>query len=78
MAAARGKLIDVVLTTKLDRFMGNTRLLLDYVDQLKALRVAYVACEDNIDTSDTKTGSLMLTILAAVAQWERERIEENK
>lgn len=76
MAAVQQKLVDVVVVTKLDRFMRNTRLLLQYVDELKKADVGFVAMGDNINTKDGKTGDLVLTVLAAIAQLERETISE--
>jgi site-specific DNA recombinase len=64
-----------VIITKLSRFARNTRNFLEYRDELKTHRVNIVSIQENIDAS-THTGELMLTLLAAVAQWERDVIRE--
>lgn len=41
MADAKAKKFDVVVTTKLDRFSRNLRLLLQYEDELGKLGISY-------------------------------------
>lgn len=64
-----------VIFTKFSRFARNTRDFLEYRDELKKRGVNIVCTHENIDDS-THTGELMLTLLAAVAQWERDVIRE--
>lgn len=75
MVDAKAKKFDVVVTTKLDRFFRNLRLLLQYEQQLVELGIKYVAIGNSIDTS-TPFGRLVFQILGVVAEWEREMIAE--
>lgn len=67
---------DLVVVTKLDRFMRNTRLLLNYIHELEELGVGFAAQAEGIDTRKAGIGKIILALLGAVAEWERERIGE--
>jgi site-specific DNA recombinase len=64
-----------VIITKLSRLARNTRDFLSISHELKARGTNIVSIAENIDPS-THTGELMLTLLAAIATWEREAIRE--
>ena len=74
--------VDVVMVAKLDRCTRSVSDLGTLLDQLgKARRadggrgVALVSCAESLDTS-TAGGRLVLNVLGAVAQWEREATAE--
>ena len=66
---------DVVLVKKLDRLGRNTLDMLDLIEQFTKLGVAVRFIDDGIST-DGPMGTMVITILAAVAQAERARILE--
>ncbi len=68
---------DTVAVTKLDRIARSTRHLLEIVDRLDDKGVAFKVLNINLDTS-TPTGKLMLTMLGAVATFEREMMLERQ
>lgn len=73
MRDAETKKFEAVVTTKLDRFFRNLKLLLEHEERLRNLDISYIAVDDNVDTSKPE-GRLMFHILGVVAEWERERI----
>jgi site-specific DNA recombinase len=65
-----GKL-DAVDIPSLDRLGRKTRIILQLVDELADCGVTLVSCRESFDTS-TPTGQFVLTILAGLAQMERD------
>ena len=68
---------DTLIVESISRFARNTRDLLELVEQLTEKDVEFVSKKEAIDTS-TPTGKFMLTVLAAVAELEREYILERQ
>lgn len=68
---------DVVVACKLDRIARSTKHLLGVVESLEKKGVAFRILNINLDTS-TPTGKLMLTMLAAIATFEREMMLERQ
>lgn len=66
---------DVLLVTKLDRLGRNTGDMIAIIDSLYQRNISVRFLDDGISTEGTM-GKMVVTILAAVAQAERERILE--
>lgn len=64
-----------IVALKLDRLGRRAKDLLDLYDAMERKGVALVCIEDSIDTA-TPAGRLMRTVLAAVAEFERDTISE--
>ena len=68
---------DTVQVTKLDRLARNTRHLLEISEYLQKKGVALSILNIGINTV-TPTGKLMLTMIGAIATFEREMILERQ
>jgi site-specific DNA recombinase len=67
--------IHYIVVKRLDRFGRKASDLLSLLDALERKGVAVVSIDDNIDTS-TPSGRLLRTILAGMAEFERDLIRE--
>lgn len=66
---------DTLVVWKLDRLGRNTIGALQQIDELTNAGIHIASVTENIDPK-TPMGKLMITILAGVAQWERDLIAE--
>jgi site-specific DNA recombinase len=67
--------INVVIIAKLDRLTRSVRDLADLLEQFARREVTLVSVAESLDTG-TAAGRLVLNIMTAVSQWEREAIGE--
>lgn len=68
---------DTLVTTKLDRLARSTQHLLEIADLMRRKRADLHILNLNIETSSA-TGKLLLTMIAAVATFEREMMLERQ
>lgn len=75
MGDARKRKVDVILVWRLDRFGRSMKHLVLSLDELQALGVGFVSYKESLDLT-TPTGRLMVHLLSAFAEFEREVIRE--
>lgn len=68
---------DIVYIHDFSRLARNTKDLLEIVEQLTEKNVALVSNKESIDTS-TPTGKLMLTMIGAIYEFERQNLLERQ
>lgn len=68
---------DTVYIKSFSRLARNTKDLLDIIDQMNAKGIKVISLKEGLDTS-TSTGKLMLTMIGAIATFERENMLERQ
>src|SRR3974390_677641 len=67
---------DIVLVTKLDRLGRSTRELLDLIERIGKAGAAFRSLGDPLWDTSSSQGRLLSTLLAAIADFERDLIGE--
>src|SRR5262249_12029028 len=75
LAHAKRRRFDVLVCWRLDRLGRNLRHLILLLDDLQAVGIGFVTLGEGIDTT-SPTGRLVLHVLGAIAEFERDRIRE--
>jgi DNA invertase Pin-like site-specific DNA recombinase len=75
MADARKRKFDAILVWRFDRFARSTKHLLLALEEFRSLGIQFISYQENVDTS-SPLGQALFTIVAAVAQLERDLIRE--
>ena len=75
MEDARKRLFDGVLCWRFDRFARSTKHLITALDEFRHLGIEFISYQENIDTA-SPLGKAMFTIVAAIAELERNIIVE--
>lgn len=70
------KAADTVIVTKLDRLGRSTRELLDLIDRIGKAGAAFRSLGDPLFDTGSSQGRLLSTMLAAIADFERDLIRD--
>ena len=76
MALAQVRQIDAVLVTELSRWGRSTLDLLHTLEELETKRISVIALNGMTFDLSTSSGRMMATIIAGIATFERELIQE--
>jgi site-specific DNA recombinase len=67
--------VDAVIVAKLDRLTRSVKDLCGFLELFEKRKVALISVAESLDTGSA-AGRLVITIMGAVSQWEREAIGE--
>src|SRR5258708_6369463 len=67
--------VDAVIVAKLDRLTRSVKDLCGLLELFEKRKVALISVAESLDTGSA-AGRLVITIMGAVSQWEREAIGE--
>ena len=76
LAGRVSRLVDVVLVTKLDRLGRSTRELLDLIERIGKAGASFRSLGDPLWDTSSSQGRLLSTLLAAIAEFERDLIRQ--
>lgn len=75
LALVDGGKVDSVIVAKLDRLTRSVKDLCGLLELFEKRKVALISVAESLDTGSA-AGRLVITIMGAVSQWEREAIGE--
>lgn len=75
LAMVDARQVDVVIIAKLDRLTRSVKDLAELLERLERRKVSLVSVAESLDTGSA-AGRLVINIMTAVSQWEREAIGE--
>src|SRR5579863_10634189 len=73
LALVNGGKVDAVIVAKLDRLTRSVKDLCGLLELFEKRKVALISVAESLDTGSA-AGRLVITIMGAVSQWEREAI----
>jgi DNA invertase Pin-like site-specific DNA recombinase len=75
MADARKRKFDAVLVWRFDRFARSVKHMVTSLEEFNHLGISFISYNENLDTS-SPIGKAMFAVIAAMAQLERDLIQE--
>ena len=77
LAMVEARQVQAVIVAKLDRLTRSVKDLCELLERFERRSVALISVAESLDTSSA-AGRLVINIMTAVSQWEREAIGERR